>query len=451
MIIIDKIFEIFEKSCKEIFLVGGAVRDIVLRCLPPEEISDFDFATEAGPEEVIDILIEAGLAYTELGKKFGTIELKDYPIQITTYRQEIYLNDTRFPQVSFVRNLREDLSRRDFRFNAMAMDKNFNLIDPYLGKIDWNAQIIDCPSDPDIIFQEDPLRILRGFRFMSRYGFDFSNNVEVSIKANLDKLENISHERWLMEMDKILVGEYLEKTLYKMKDTGVLYVLLPEVSRLAIVEQGFPHTKDAFKHSIDVCCQIRKEPDLKWAALIHDVGKYLTRMVVELPGEVKVHFYEHEEKSFEMWQFIADRFKLSNERREKIGKLIRLHMRPGLYNGKWGRSAVRRLRKDAGEDIWDLLELCKSDITSTNEWNRTMGLVRMTDLEKRLRETPDYLANPTVLPKGTGDMIMRVMKIPPGKEVGVISRKLSDRIIDGLLEPDLQKMEQFLSIDTNLV
>lgn len=235
-----------------------------------------------------------------------------------------------------------------------------------------------------------------------------------------------------MEMDKLLVGRSAHKALDIMEP--LLVHMLPEVLELKkIVNQGVHHKKDAWAHTLKVVEQIPKEKDLRWAALAHDLGKPAT--FTEEAGEV--HFLRHEEIGVDIWNQIADRFKFSNERKEKIGRLIALHMRPVLYSEDWSDTSVRKLRRELGPLMPDLLALSRADISSTS-MKRETSLANIQALEKRLVEVPEELMKKELLPSGTGDLIMEVLGVT-GRVVGDVRKQLEGMVIEGM-DPTIQNI-----------
>lgn len=433
------IFDLFEKNGKEIFLVGGAVRDFVFLKISLEDSGDLDFATNAKPNEIKRILLNAGLEIFDIGEKFGTIGTGN--VQITTYRTEKYNDETRFPETTFVNSLTEDLLRRDFSINSMVLTKDGKLLDPYGGERDWKNNRLRTTSCAEKIFNDDPLRMLRAARFYSVFGLVPDKEIFNTIFRNFDLLKKISHERWLMEMDRLLVGKYIIKSLKFMSITGILYVIAPELLKLQQVQQSFPHTKNVWEHTLSVVEKIKPEPDLRWAALFHDIGKPDTAGTDETGT---VHFLEHEHIGRKIWDCVADRFKMSNDRREKIGSLIENHMRLNSYNSKWSNGAVRRLKYEIREIKNDLFSLCESDITSMNFIKVIVGLYGLNELKERMTFAPDFSTKKTVLPSGIGNEIMKIFGLEPGKEVGRLKNILEQAVIDGETEFDSPNLMSFL-------
>jgi len=405
----ERLFKLFNNAGKELFLVGGAVRDHILRGIPLKDIEDWDFGTDALPEESIEILEKDGRKVWTLGIAFGTIEGENF--QITTFRKEIYRSLSRFPEVEFGQDLQTDLERRDFTINAMALSPK-GLIDPFDGVTDWGKGILRTPMDPHLTFRDDP-----------------------------GLINSISRERWLMEMDKLLLGKHLVKALELMKESGLLEQMLPELVDLEGISQGEFHSKDAWLHSLKVAAAIEATPDLRWAGLLHDIGKGKTKSV----SKGGVHFYRHEEVGAEMWLEIANRFKMSSERTAHIEKLIRLHMRPNVYEtSEWSDSAVRRLRRELGDEMYDVLALSRADITSQNPERVVAAISKINELRDRLETVPEFLAKSTVLPKGTGELVMRELNLSPGPKVGEVKKRVEEEVVDGRLEPTLEAIESWL-------
>jgi len=434
----ERLFKLFNNAGKELFLVGGAVRDHILRGIPLKDIEDWDFGTDALPEESIEILEKDGRKVWTLGIAFGTIEGENF--QITTFRKEIYRSLSRFPEVEFGQDLQTDLERRDFTINAMALSPK-GLIDPFDGVTDWGKGILRTPMDPHLTFRDDPLRMLRCFRFVAKFGLEPDSYTMEAIRRKRGLINSISRERWLMEMDKLLLGKHLVKALELMKESGLLEQMLPELVDLEGISQGEFHSKDAWLHSLKVAAAIEATPDLRWAGLLHDIGKGKTKSV----SKGGVHFYRHEEVGAEMWLEIANRFKMSSERTAHIEKLIRLHMRPNVYEtSEWSDSAVRRLRRELGDEMYDVLALSRADITSQNPERVVAAISKINELRDRLETVPEFLAKSTVLPKGTGELVMRELNLSPGPKVGEVKKRVEEEVVDGRLEPTLEAIESWL-------
>ena len=423
---IKSVFDLF--GAGKIWLVGGAVRDHFLQGLKFEDIKDLDFATSLSPDEISYTLSKNKYETWLSGFRYGTIACPGF--QVTTLRQDEY-KDSRFPKVEIVTSIEKDLQRRDFTINAMAMGPDNHLIDPFGGEEDWKKNLLRTPREASTVFNEDPLRMLRGFRFISSFGLSLDKEAYDAISTSTDMILLISKERWLMEWDKLVLGNYLKKALDTMRKSGLLQKMIPELVALYNLGQGSQfHSKDAWNHTLMVASIIKPTPLLRWAAIMHDIGKSRTRSEKEGNG---VHFYRHEEVGEIMWRDIAHRFKMSNERTEQVAQLIKLHMRSALYEN-WSDKAVRRFRHEMGELLEEQLALSEADITSHKPERVVSALTKLKELESRLHTLPDEVAKKSPLPQGVGNLIMSILQLSPGKEVGKIKQQLEQAVVDGDIE-----------------
>jgi tRNA nucleotidyltransferase (CCA-adding enzyme) len=310
-----------------LYLVGGAVRDYLLG----QQVKDYDLTTPVLPDEVEAVIRRAGYKPYTLGKKFGTIGLKfsisgkTELVEITTFRQEEYTSGSRKPSVEFVSDIQSDLSRRDFTINAMAMDAEGKLIDPFVGQADLSANIIRAVGNAKIRFKEDPLRILRAFRLAAVLSFEIQPETLTKAEEKKWSLLNISKERWVMELDKILASEGVVVGLDYLMNSGVMRVILPEVSLQKDYDQDSPyHRSDLWTHTKKVVAGVPQESlDLRWAALLHDIGKPFCR-TKNIKGYS--NYIGHELAGAEMALKICRYLKFSNQRTEFIVSQVRGHM-----------------------------------------------------------------------------------------------------------------------------
>ena len=432
-----RLFELFRRAGQELYLVGGAVRDHV-RVAVLAELLDLDFATSAPPTESARILREAGLPVFTIGSRFGTVgtildgEGPRREVQVTTFRGEIYVNGSRKPRVTFGKNLMDDLARRDFSINAMAMTAEGEFVDPYGGKRDLDQKVLRTVGDPRTIFQEDPLRTLRAARFVATLGMQPQPELVEAACELAAEILTVSRERWLLEMNRLLVGEAVERALTFLADTGLLKHLLPEAQ--AMVEfkagQGKYHHKALWPHTVAVVAQAPPRPAVRWAALLHDAGKVTTRSV-DAMGEV--HFFGHEAVGAAMVDELARRFRFDRALWNKVRSLVAMHQRPTLYEGAWTDAAIRRLIREAGEALQDLLDLSRADVTSHRPGVRERALARLRELETRAGEMIRLDGQGPLLPKGIGRAIMARLGIAEGPGVGEVKAHLEQAVLDGLL------------------
>jgi poly(A) polymerase len=435
-----RLFGAFASAGHELYLVGGAVRDH-RRGEPIESLSDLDFATSALPAESARVLRAAGLGVFTVGSRFGTVGtiLEDASarreIQITTYRGEVYVNGSRKPRVTFGKNLQEDLARRDFSINAMAMAVDGRLIDPYGGERDLERRVLRTVGDPRVIFREDPLRTLRAARFVATLGMRPEPDLAEVVRELAGEILTVSRERWLLEMNKILMGVAVADGLTFLTDTGVLAHLWP--AGQAIVEfradQGRYHHKALWPHTLGVVSQAPARVAVRWAALLHDAGKVTTRSV-DAAGDV--HFFGHEAVGAAIVDEAARRFRFDRELHQRVRTLVLLHQRPALYERDWTDGAVRRLIRDAGAAFVDLLDLSRADVTSHRPGVRDGVLVRLAELQARAADLIRKDGQAPLLPKGIGQAIMNRFGIAAGPRVGALKERLEQAVLDGALPRD---------------
>ena len=448
---ISRLFEIFVRAGHELYLVGGAVRDH-RRGEPIESLRDLDFATSALPAESARVLRAAGLSVFTVGSRFGTVGtiLEDpaarREIQITTYRGEVYANGSRKPRVTFGKNLEEDLARRDFSINAMAMAVDARVIDPYGGEQDLKSGVLRTVGDPRIIFREDPLRTLRAARFIATLGMRPEAGLAEVVGEVASEILTVSRERWLLEMNKILMGAAAADGLAFLAATGVLVHLWP--AGQAMVEfradQGRYHHKALWPHTLGVLSQAPARVAVRWAALLHDAGKVTTRSV---DGSGDVHFYGHEAVGAGIVDEVARRFRFDRALHQRVRSLVLLHQRPALYDGSWTDGAVRRLIHDAGDALEDLLDLSRADVTSHRPGIRDGVLIRLAELQGRTVEVMQKDGQAPLLPKGIGQAIMTHFGIVAGPRVGELKDRLEQAVLDGALPRDATTEEYLVYLE----
>jgi len=417
----------------EIYPVGGCVRDILMFGTPK---GDIDLTTNATPDQTKQVLADAGLPVLPLGEAFGMIAtvLDDLgQVEITTFRADTYRENDRHPVVTYSKTLEDDLKRRDFTINAIALADD-GYVDPFGGRDDIRRKLLRTPQDAEQTMRDDPLRILRAFRFRSRFGFAFDNSLMRAIVETAPALTHISFERILMEMDKILVGEHVTTVLQDMVDLGVLQIVLPEmvaVLCLTGVSQGKYHSKDIWKHTLGVIRQTPADPDLRWAALLHDIGKPNTR--TEADGDV--HFFGHEHVGAQIAQNILKRLRFSTARRQRITFLVTNHMRLAMYQTGWKKSAVRRVVTFAGEYLDDLIALSRADITSARPDKVAWRLDQLQQFADRAKAVMTETPPERLIGKETMKELIDLMQLS-GHEIGKMKTALEDAITDGSLPKD---------------
>ena len=436
--LLKELGEKFSKNGFEISLVGGPVRDAVLGKL----VKDLDLTTNAKPEEIQKCLKGWADSIWDVGIKFGTVgaKVKDYVFEITTYRTEQYEDTSRKPSVEFGKTLEEDLARRDFTINAMALRlPNFELVDIYNGLTDLNNKILRTPLDAQISFSEDPLRMLRAARFMSKLDLKPQADLVEAMKTLADRLKIVSMERINDEFNKLLLTDKPRPGIELLVETGVAEHFLPELPALKLEIDEHHHHKDVYQHSLTVLDQVidlekKHQPQieadlvLRIAALLHDIGKPKTR---KFEGEGRVSFHHHEVVGARLAKKRLEKLRYSNEIIEQVCLLIELHLRfHGYGDGKWTDSAVRRYVRDAEEQLIRLHKLTRADCTTRNDAKAEKLRNAYNDLEQRIVELSKQEELKSMRPELDGAEIMKVLGIKPGPEVGKAYQFLLDLRLD---------------------
>lgn len=420
----------------ELFLVGGAVRDLLRSIylnIPTEVSSDLDFATPYTPMEIANRLTNLGLPVIPIGVSFGTIQTiyHNKKVEITTFRcKESYTKNSRKPKVVFGKTIQEDLARRDLTINAMALNKDGEIIDPFNGLDDLVNGILRTPINPDNSFSDDPLRMLRICRFVSRgYGRPNKDTI-LSMTKNSELIKTISAERVFEEFTKILMSNKAIEGLKLATKTKLIKNLFPELQRMINFRknQGEWHSKNVWGHTLGVVENSIKKPELLWAALFHDIGKPSTYKVTESG----IHFYGHEEASACIWNQVAKRLRVSNNFNKYVGELIKEHMQPSLLTENVSNRALRRLIAKLDNKIDDLFELSKADITSHRKDRVVKKITKLWILKNRIDDIREREDIPRLkLPKGTGNLLMNALGLKEGKELGSIMKTLNEQLING--------------------
>jgi len=436
--LLKELGEKFSKNGFEISLVGGPVRDAVLGKL----VKDLDLTTNAKPDEIQKCLKGWADSIWDVGIKFGTVgaKVKDYVFEITTYRTEQYEDTSRKPSVEFGKTLEEDLARRDFTINAMALRlPNFELVDIYNGLTDLNNKILRTPLDAQISFSEDPLRMLRAARFMSKLDLKPQADLVEAMKTLADRLKIVSMERINDEFNKLLLTDKPRPGIELLVETGVAEHFLPELPALKLEIDEHHHHKDVYQHSLTVLDQVidletKHQPQIKAdlilriAALLHDIGKPKTR---KFEGEGRVSFHHHEVVGARLAKKRLEKLRYSNEIIEQVCLLIELHLRfHGYGDGKWTDSAVRRYVRDAEEQLIRLHKLTRADCTTRNDAKAEKLRNAYNDLEQRIVELSKQEELKSMRPELDGAEIMKVLGIKPGPEVGKAYQFLLDLRFD---------------------
>jgi poly(A) polymerase len=448
------IFKLIRSCADELnvdaYAIGGYVRDIFLK----RESKDIDIVTIGKGIDLATRLHEKLGPESHLStfKNFGTAQVKyrDLEIEFVGARKESYNRDSRKPVVEDG-TLTDDQNRRDFTINALAIGLSKNnygkLLDPFAGLEDLEKKIIRTPLDPDITYSDDPLRMMRAIRFATQLGFTIEKNSLAALRKNNERIKIISKERISDELNKIILSPTPSIGFKLLFDTGILHLFFPEMVKLQGTEtiNGQSH-KDNFYHTLEVLDNVARKSDnlwLRWAAILHDIAKPDTKRFE--PGH-GFTFHGHEDRGARMVPKIFTHLKLPlNEKMKYVQKLVELHLRPiVLAKTEVTDSAVRRLLFEAGDDIDDLMLLCESDITTKNpnkvkRYMQNFELVRskLVELEEK-----DRIRN--WQPPISGDEIMQIYGLPPGREIGILKTALKDAILDGHVQNNRDSARAFL-------
>ena len=406
-------------------LVGGPVRDSLLGRLG----NDLDFTTDARPDDTKKILKKWATDVWDVGIKFGTIGAKkeDVTYEITTYRADSYVSDSRKPEVNFGSSITEDLLRRDFTVNAMAIELTTpspEFIDPHNGVTDLLKKTLRTPSSPELSFSDDPLRMLRAARFAAQLGFTIDESVISAMKDMADRLSIISAERIRDEFSKIVMSDNPRAGITILVDTGLCEKFLPEIPKLRLEIDEHHHHKDVYEHTLTVVEQsIALEerlsgPNLvsRLAALMHDVGKPKTRALIAGGG---VSFHHHEVVGARMTKERLKKLRFDHDVVEAVSQLVFLHLRfHGYGDGAWTDSAVRRYVRDAGDLLTHLHVLTRADCTTRNRKKAEDLAAHYDGLENRIAQLMEQEELLKIRPDLDGHAIMELLGVPAGPVVG---------------------------------
>ena len=434
----------------ECYVVGGYVRDIFLE----RPSNDIDVVVVGSGISVAKELkkILGHKAHLSVFKNFGTaqVKFKDTEVEFVGARKESYSHDSRKPIVENG-TLEEDQNRRDFTINAMAICLNKSrfgeLVDPFNGLADLEDGIIATPLEPGITFSDDPLRMMRCVRFATQLNFQIEDETFEALERMADRIKIVSGERIEVELNKIMLSPVPSKGLVDLQRCGLLNILMPEVAALDIVEQknGRAH-KNNFYHTLEVLDNVARKSDslwLRWAALLHDVGKTKTKRWDPAIGWT---FHNHNYIGAKMVNDIFRRLKLPlGSELKYVQKLVDLHMRPQVIaDSEVTDSAVRRLLNDAGDDIDDLMTLCEADITSKNEVRKKMFLENFRMVREKLADLQEKDYKRLLQPVIDGNEIMELFHLKPSREVGTLKQYLKDAVLDNKVENEREPLMQLL-------
>ena len=434
---------IFKEAGHELSLVGGPVRDAFLGRKAP----DLDFTTSANPDETLAILKPHVDAHWDIGRAFGTIgaRMGDDTVEITTYRADQYSQDSRNPEVTFGKSLEDDLFRRDFTVNSMALrlpEKEF--VDPYRGLQDLLDGVLRTPGKPEDSFSDDPLRMLRAARFASQLGFEIEPATFEAMQAMAGRIEIISAERIQVELTKLMLGKQPRAGLEALVDSGLAAFILPELPALKLETDEHHHHKDVYEHTLTVVEQaIDYEKDynlegdfvLRFAALMHDTGKPATRKLEPGGG---VSFYHHDMVGSKLTIKRMKALKFDNDTIKAVARLVELHLRFFGYSDQaWTDSAIRRYVRDADDQLLRLHALTRADVTTRNQRKADRLSHAYDDLEQRIGVIMEQEELNALRPDLSGEDIMRILDLKPSKQVGEAYNFLMElRLEEGPIGPE---------------
>lgn len=453
--IFHQISAVADRLGVECYVVGGYVRDIFLE-RPSDDIDVV--VVGSGIEVALALKKELGRkAHLSVFRNFGTAQVKfhDMEVEFVGARKESYSHDSRKPIVEDG-TLEDDQNRRDFTINAMAICLNKSrfgeLVDPFNGIADLQDRIIATPLDPEVTFSDDPLRMMRCIRFATQLHFQIEEETFEALERMADRIKIVSGERIEVELNKIMMAPHPSIGFEYLQRSGLLQLILPELAALDIVEKrdGRAH-KNNFYHTLEVLenvvanCQPSTVNSLwlRWAALLHDIGKTRTKRWEPSVGWT---FHNHNYIGAKMVQDVFRRLKLPmGAEMRYVQKLVDLHMRPiAIADEEVTDSAVRRLLNDAGDDIDDLMTLCEADITSKNEVRKKIFLENFRMVREKIADLKEKDYKRLLQPVIDGNEIMELFHLRPSREVGVLKQYLKDAVLDNKVENEREPLMQLL-------
>jgi poly(A) polymerase len=422
----------FTAAGHRVYLVGGIVRDLVLGRVSDD--ADLDLTTDARPDQTMAVLSGWADSVWSQGQAFGTIGARkgDAIYEITTHRAEAYREDSRKPHVVYADDVADDLSRRDFTVNAMALRlPDVELIDPFGGIADLGTGVLRTPLAPEVSFSDDPLRMLRAARFIAGYGLTPDPALVAAVRAMRSRLGIVSAERIRDELSKLLVVDDPAPGLWFLVDTELSDEFMPELRAMRLEQDPIHRHKDVLAHTIAVVAKTSPRLIVRLAALLHDIGKPKTRSI----GPRGVSFHHHEVVGARMARDRLRALRFSNEVVADVQRLVFLHLRfHGYRDDVWSDAAVRRYARDAGPLLEDLNELTRCDCTTRNERRARLLAARMDALEARIAELREREELESMRPDIDGNRVMELLGIGPGREVGeALSMLLEARLDEGPL------------------
>lgn len=443
-----------EKNNQSVYIVGGFVRDLLMQRKAP---TDIDFVTEESGIHLAKAVAQALDPHLKVSifKNYGTamIKYQHFDLEFVGARRESYSENSRNPAVENG-TLEDDQKRRDFTINALAISLNKNnfgeLIDPFNGREDLSKKILRTPLEPLQTFSDDPLRMMRAIRFATTLNFKIEDNSLKAIKNEAERLKIVSLERVMVEFNKIMQAEKPSLGLKLLQDTGILKLILPELIALKGIEEieGQTH-KDNFWHTLEVVDNIAKATDdiwLRWAALLHDIGKAPTKKFIKGTGW---SFHGHEFLGSKMVKTIFSRLKLPLGKDLKfVQKMVKLSSRPiALIDDGTSDSALRRLLFDAGEDLENLFILNKADITTKNAKKQQKFKENFEYVAQKIKELEerDHIRN--FQPPISGEEIMELFNIEPSREIGILKEKVKEAILEGQIANEKDAARDFVIVE----
>ena len=434
--LLSKLGKLFQATGFELALVGGPVRDAFLG----RATSDLDFTTSANPDQILQVLKGHVDAQWDVGREFGTIgaRIGEDTVEITTYRADSYDSESRKPVVAFGTNLEDDLFRRDFTVNSMALRLPEGVfVDPFNGLSDLIDGVIKTPGKPEDSFSDDPLRIMRAARFASQLGFMVHEDTFKAMKAMADRIEIVSSERIQVEISKLILGAHPREGLEVLVDSGIAELVFPELPSLKLEVDEHHHHKDVYEHTLTVLEQaisyekqygLEQDLVLRLAALMHDIGKPLTRKL-ETGGGVTFHHHDVVGAKLATKRLKALRY--DNDTTKAVARLIELHLRFFGYSDQaWGDSAIRRYVRDADDQLTRLHVLTRADVTTRNQRKADRLSHAYDDLEQRIEQLSEEEQLNAIRPDLSGEQIMGILDLKPGPDVGTAYKFLLELRLD---------------------
>ena len=434
--LLSKLGKLFQTAGYELALVGGPVRDAFLG----RTTTDLDFTTSADPDQILQVLKGHVDAQWDVGREFGTIgaRIGEDTVEITTYRADSYDSESRKPVVAFGNNLEDDLFRRDFTVNSMALRLPEGVfVDPFNGLSDLIDGVIKTPGKPEDSFSDDPLRIMRAARFASQLGFMVHEDTFRAMKAMADRIEIVSSERIQVEISKLILGANPREGLELLVDSGIAELVFPELPSLKLEVDEHHHHKDVYEHTLTVLEQaityekqygLEQDLVLRLAALMHDIGKPLTRKL-ETGGGVTFHHHDVVGAKLAIKRLKA--LKYDNDTIKAVARLIELHLRFFGYSDQaWGDSAIRRYVRDADDQLARLHVLTRADVTTRSQRKADRLSHAYDDLEQRIEQLSEEEQLNAIRPDLSGEQIMEILGLKPGPDVGKAYKFLLELRLD---------------------